>query len=405
MSSTPEYGPIVASTLRTALDAAREQTCDSGALTRAVLLPLGFPERLVGQCSVFSGAISQNGQRVDVMRITYMGQRDGGRTDLYAGNGILEVVDGAPAATRALHALVARIIERNPALRVLDVRYVVADDGEGGSAPQYAETDAQGAPVPHSETLHTFGPTEIADGETVATWAAKILRDAGTTENVGSWWADPDGTGEQSEMSAHPYAIEPRDVETIDALISADPAILDAATHGFVRAMLWSCAEPLPEPRSTPRAADGSTLERWEPIARHIAEQLRSGADAHDLRHSYPDHFDDPETGGLENREPTDELTNTARGIVARFLAAADRADIDAHAETFGDPDGGHPGEYIGHTFYLSTAGSGVDFTDRAWKDDDPMTAVCERLTEVAKSFGEVEHLSAFELADGRVGL
>lgn len=142
--------------------------------------------------------------------------------------------------------------------------------------------------------------------------------------------------------------------------------LLAAVTDGFVRALLWADATP-----RAPNGCDDYTGER----------------------------------GGLENREPTPDLRHECWSLCARFLAVASAEDIDAHMKAFGDPDGGHPGEFIGHTFYLDAAGHGVSFTDRAWKDDDPMTAVCERLRDVAQTFGEVEHFMAYELADGRVGL
>lgn len=141
-----------------------------------------------------------------------------------------------------------------------------------------------------------------------------------------------------------------------------DADTLDGMTRGFVTALLWSRAEPIDMDPET------------------------------------------GETGGLEGREPTRELREVARMYCARFLAA-NADDVQTHMDTFGDPDGGHPGEYVGHTFYLDGAGSGVSFTDRAWRDDDPMTTVCQRLRESADTFGDVEHLCAYELADGTVGL
>lgn len=147
-----------------------------------------------------------------------------------------------------------------------------------------------------------------------------------------------------------------------DQLTPIDDTVLDAMTDGFVTAMLWTDAIPI-------------------------------------------DMGDDGETGGLEDRDPTPELREQARLLCARFYARAGDADIDAHMEVFGDPDGGHPGEYVGHTFYLDAGGHGVSFTDRAWREDDPMTAVGERLRDAAHTFPEVEHLSAFELADGTVGI
>lgn len=113
---------------------------------------------------------------------------------------------------------------------------------------------------------------------------------------------------------------------------------------------------------------------------------------------------DNGETGGLEDREATAELVQLARDYCARFLAA-NADDVRAHLEAFGDPDGGHPGEYVGHTFYLDAAGHGASFTDRAWRDDDPMTAVCKRLRDAADGFGDIEHLGVYEQGNGKVGL
>jgi hypothetical protein len=146
-----------------------------------------------------------------------------------------------------------------------------------------------------------------------------------------------------------------------DQLTPLDAGELENATRGFVTAMLWADAEPI----------------NMDP---EIGER-----------------------GGLESRKPTSELRERARLFCARFLATAQRADIEAHLDALPDPDGGHPAEYVGHTFYLTAAGHGVSFTDRAWRDDNPMTAVCKRLDDVARTFGEIEHLSAYELADGTV--
>jgi hypothetical protein len=136
---------------------------------------------------------------------------------------------------------------------------------------------------------------------------------------------------------------------------------LDAATEGFVRAMLWADAIPL-------------------------------------------DMGPNGQTGGLEDHEATPELQAKARELCAAFLQEARPEDVEAFMDAYGDPDGGHPGEYVGHTFYLNAAGHGVSFTDRAWREADPMTRVCERLADAA-NVPEVEHLCAFEQPDGTVGL
>jgi hypothetical protein len=215
----------------------------------------------------------------------------------------------------------------------------------------------------------TYGSDEYDAGETVATWAAKVLGDNGTVEQAGSWWADPDGsqianpvTGERAELTAHPSNIEAETVATIDALLQARPDLLDAVTKGFIRTMLWTDAVPL---------------------------------------------GDDPqEFGGLEHLPPTDELVNHCRELCARFLHEAAGEDVEAFMDACGDPDGGHPGEYVGHTFYLDAVGSGVSFIDRAYSadHDNAVVAAMGRLHEVAAGFPEVEHMSAYEQPDGTVG-
>lgn len=137
---------------------------------------------------------------------------------------------------------------------------------------------------------------------------------------------------------------------------------LDAMTEGFIRAALWADCSP---------------------------------ADADD----------NGETGGQEHLTPGANLTATARDMCDRFLTVVDPGDLYAFMDAFGDPDGGHPGEYVGHTFYLEARGHGVSFTDDAWRDDDPMTAVCGRLRDVARAFGEVEHFYIFATGDGAADL
>lgn len=144
--------------------------------------------------------------------------------------------------------------------------------------------------------------------------------------------------------------------------------LLDAVTDGFLRAMLWTDAAPI-------------------------------------------DMGDDGETGGLENRETTPELRETARQHCARFLATANADDIEAHMKALGDPDGGHPGEYVGHTFYLTAAGHGVSFLDRMPSPSIigvgaiVLRSALPRLEEVARTMRDVEHLCAYELADETVGI
>jgi hypothetical protein len=151
-------------------------------------------------------------------------------------------------------------------------------------------------------------------------------------------------------------------VRYFDAWAQERAELFDAMARGFTTTMLWADAAPI-------------------------------------------DMDDNGQTGGLQDRTPTPELRARAMMFCMRFYASAGASDIDAHMDAFGDPDGGHPGEYVGHTFYLAAAGHGVAFTDRAWRDDDPMTAVCKRLNVAARAFREVEHLYAFELADGTVSL
>jgi hypothetical protein len=183
-----------------------------------------------------------------------------------------------------------------------------------------------------------------------------------------------------------------------------DTATLDAMTRGFVTALLWTNAQP-----HRPYEVDGDDEHGWTivgPDGPMPDEKHRTGVDALAVADRLNAEDDDytGESGGLQHSEPTPELVVKARELCARFLAA-NADDVTAHMYAFGDPDGGHPGEYVGHTFYLDAAGSGVSFTDRAWRDDDNLTPVCERLSVSADSFAEVEHLDAYELADGRVDI
>lgn len=174
-----------------------------------------------------------------------------------------------------------------------------------------------------------------------------------------------------------------------DQLTPLDAGELEACALGFVRALMWTDAQPFGK-----TCGDcGNTID----------DDSR-GHDEDCASIGQPGTFD-RESGGLENSEPTPELLAQARVLCARFLTAAKAEDVEAFMDAYGDPDGGHPCEYVGHTFYLDAAGHGVSFTDRAWRDDDPMTAVCERLRDVAQTFREVEHIYAYELSDGTVGL
>ena len=103
-------------------------------------------------------------------------------------------------------------------VRVLGARYTVEDDGDGGSMQVFSETDADDLPVAQRD--------ETAECETVEQ-AAAIIRDSGATQNVGSWYADPDGsftvdygTGEQEETSAHLDGFTDVQLAAIDELVS-----------------------------------------------------------------------------------------------------------------------------------------------------------------------------------------
>lgn len=182
-----------------------------------------------------------------------------------------------------------------------------------------------------------------------------------------------------------------------------DVKLLDAVTRGFVVAMLWTSAVPL-----APYNVVGDDDHGWQVLGPdgHVGERFPEFEDANSYAMGRNDEDDNytGETGGMQDHEPTDELVSRCREVCQRFLTAAKDDDVDAFMDNFSDPDGGHPGEYVGHTFYLTAVGSGVAFTDRAWRDDDPMTAVCARLSTTAEEFGEVEHMEAYEQGDGTVG-
>lgn len=196
-----------------------------------------------------------------------------------------------------------------------------------------------------------------------------------------------------------------------------DADTLDGMTRGFVTALLWADAQPLP-PYTVQEANFHQGWKVMGPDGREDANAYNNChatyEQAEQAAAKLNEQDDDytGESGGLENREPTAELTEVARVLCARFLAANPK-DITLHMEVLGDPDGGHPGEFVGHTFYLESAGHGISFTDhmprdyQAWQDmpDDQMTPALNRLSEATKGFGEVEHLMAYELADGTVGL
>lgn len=145
--------------------------------------------------------------------------------------------------------------------------------------------------------------------------------------------------------------------------IDVDANVIDAIQEGFTTAALWADCIP--------------------------AESNENG-----------------ELGGFEHLTPTRELIERDRAWCAAFYAN-NREDCDAFMDAFPDPDGGDPGEYLGHTFYLSTAGHGVSFTDRAWRDDDPMTSVCERLDAAARGreFREIEFSHPWDNGDGTAGI
>lgn len=152
---------------------------------------------------------------------------------------------------------------------------------------------------------------------------------------------------------------------------------------------------------------------------------------------SPPEDDPDGETGGREHLEPTPELVDAMRVLGARFLLAADRDDVEAFCAAMGDPDGGDPMEYAGHTFYLSASGAGVCFADRAPSvplgttaraerhraaaaldaaggrgvelaelvDAMDLVMVCDRLDAAASQVPEAEHVCPYDLGDGTAGL
>lgn len=188
-----------------------------------------------------------------------------------------------------------------------------------------------------------------------------------------------------------------------------DADTLDAMARGFVRALLWTQAMPLP-PYTVQQDGENWTVHQTGvPMPDETFLTLDRAQECADHLNEDDDDYTG-ETGGLEDREPTAELVEAARLLCARFYAA-NMADVQTHMDALGDPDGGHHGEYVGHTFYLDAGGSGVSFTDRAPSmvspstDDVQLSLVLARLSDSARSFGEVEHMDAFELADGTVGL
>lgn len=100
-------------------------------------------------------------------------------------------------------------------VRLLDVRYTVEDDGDGGSMCVYSEWD--GAPVPYAdETVQCEGVEE----------AARAIIEHGCTQDAGRWYDNPDGstqvswtTGERSEHSAHPDGFTAEQLDRIAALV------------------------------------------------------------------------------------------------------------------------------------------------------------------------------------------
>lgn len=251
--------------------------------------------------------------------------------------------------------------------------------GEAGTT-MILEVDADHAPLPQAlEHLYALADTAAQRADDLGLNSAHDLyavRDeieadrerASHLDESGVRYTLPDGTRLEA--------------------VQLERELLDACARGFVRTLLWSDAQPM-----------GKTCGDCG----NVIDDDSRGHDEDCASIGQPGTFD-REIGGLENSEPTAELREIAWQHCARFLATAQADDITAHMEAYGDPDGGHPGEYVGHTFYLNASGHGVSFTDRAWRDDDPMTAVCKRLRDVADTMREVEHISAYELADGTVG-
>lgn len=168
---------------------------------------------------------------------------------------------------------------------------------------------------------------------------------------------------------------------------------IDAMVRGFVTAALWSDCIPFAAP-VCPDCGEPIELVPSGAWWRHV------GAQGNCWKLSYDGPREPDEHGGLQHLEPSPEVNAWARDICERFVKAAEDDDIEQHMSRLPDPDGGAPEEYIGHTLYLQGAGHGVSFTDRAWRDDDPATEVCKRLSEVANGFREIEHQCIFESAD-----
>lgn len=102
-------------------------------------------------------------------------------------------------------------------VRLLDVRYIVEDDGDGGSVQVWSSVDASGAPEPYAD--ETIQCSTVRD-------AADAIIAHGCSQNVGSWYADPDGsytvayrTGEESEHTAHLSGFSDNELDAIDALV------------------------------------------------------------------------------------------------------------------------------------------------------------------------------------------
>lgn len=102
-------------------------------------------------------------------------------------------------------------------VRLLDVRYTIEDDGDGGSMQVYSAVDANGAPEPYAD--ETIECSTVRD-------AADAITAHDCSMNVGSWYADPDGsytvdyrTGEESEHTAHLSGFSDDELDAIDALV------------------------------------------------------------------------------------------------------------------------------------------------------------------------------------------
>lgn len=178
------------------------------------------------------------------------------------------------------------------------------------------------------------------------------------------------------------------DGRTIDAT-RVDTDDLDDMARGFVTCALWSNGEPLADQCET----CNGTGEDVDPDNENATPRHPACEDCNGRGTVEP-----AELGGLEHLTPTTDALERARVYCAMFLAVAQADDVAAHLEGLPSPDGNPAGEYLGHTFYLAAGGSGVSFSDRAWKDDDPLTPVCERLDVAARKVDGVEDFSLYQV-------